>query len=37
MKKMNEKTIRLIIIERNEYVKQIREEDAQAQCLLISF
>ena len=35
MKKMNEKTIRLIIFERNEHVKQTRKEDAQAQCLLI--
>ena len=34
---MNEKTIRLIIIEKNQHVKQTREEDAQAQYLLILF
>ena len=34
---MNEKTIRLMTFERNEHAKQIRKEDAQAQCLLILF
>ena len=34
---MNEKTIQPIIIERNEYIKQTRKEDAQIQCLLILF
>ena len=32
---MSEKTMRLIILKRNEHVKQTREENAQAQCLLI--
>ena len=33
---MSEKTMRLMTIEKNEYVKQTREEDAQVQYLLIS-
>ena len=37
IKKMNEKTMQLMTIEQNEHVKQIRKEDAQAQCLLILF
>ena len=37
MKEMNEKTIQLMIIERNKHVKQTRKEDAQAQDLLIFF
>ena len=32
---MNEKIMRLITIERDEYAKQIQKEDAQVQCLLI--
>ena len=37
IKKINEKTIRLMIIKRNEYAKQTREENVQAQCLLTLF
>ena len=37
MKKMNEKTIQLMTIERNKHVKQTREENVQAQYLLILF
>ena len=34
---MNEKIMRLMIIEKNEHAKQTREEDTQVQCLLILF
>ena len=37
IKKINEKTIQLMTIERNKQEKQTRKKDAQAQCLLISF
>ena len=36
MKEISDKTMQLITFERNKHAKQIREEDAQVQCLLIS-